>query len=171
MVGIPAAKAQNFKESEIKAAFLYHFFNFIEWPDSETGENGQPFVFCAFGEGPVERALQELLRAPQARSQSISFSVISELPAVSKCDYLFISNANRELIASAISSTRGKPILTVSDSDGFAQQGGMIELVRKESRIHVLINLPVVTEQDLKVSSKLLRLATIISSADQGGRE
>lgn len=171
LIGFPTAKAATFEESQIKAAFLFHFFDFIKWPNLPTEETNQSMVFCALDEGPVEHALRELLLAPQARNSTIQFKLISDPSETSACNYLFISSANKHLISRFIENTFGKAILTVSDSEGFALQGGMIELVRKGTRVRVLINIQNVTNHGLKVSSKLLRLATIIPVTDRGNDE
>ena len=171
MVGVATAKAASFEEFQIKAAFLFHFSHFIKWPGPQVDLINKPIVFCALDEGPVESALKELLLTSQARTHAMRFSLISDPSETSACNYLFIGSANQHEIARAIKSTDGKAILTVSDSEGFALQGGMIELARKGNRIQVLINLKNVTEHDLKVSSKLLRLATIISPSGRGSGE
>lgn len=171
MVGVSPAHAATFEESQIKAAFLFHFFHFIKWPGLPTEDTSKPFIFCALHEGPVENELKELLLTRQARSSTILSGLIADPSDTSACDYLFISSANKHLIPEAIKSTDGKTILTVSDSEGFAHQGGMIELVRSENRIHVLINLQNVTAHGLRVSSKLLQLATIISANERGSEE
>ena len=171
LIWVPTTNAATFEESQIKAAFLFHFFHFIKWPNLQTKEDNKSILFCALGEGPVEHALKELLVAPQARNFSILFNLISDPSEASECNYLFISSANKHLIPQSIKSTSGKAILTVSDSEGFALQGGMIELVRKGTRIHVLINIQNITDHGLKVSSKLLRLATIIPAAEKGDGE
>ncbi len=171
VIGVSPAHAATFEESQIKAAFLFHFFHFIKWPGPPTEDISKPFIFCALHEGPVENELKELLLASQAHHSTTLFGLIADPSDTSACDYLFISSADKHLIPEAIKSTDGKAILTVSDSEGFAHQGGMIELVRRENRIHVLINLQNVTEHRLKVSSKLLQLATIISANERGSEE
>ncbi len=171
VVGVSPAHAATFEESQIKAAFLFHFFHFIKWPGPQAQETINPLVFCALHEGPVEIALKELLLASQAHHSTTLFGLIADPSDTSACDYLFISSADKHLIPEAIKSTDGKAILTVSDSEGFAHQGGMIELVRRENRIHVLINLHNVTAHGLRVSSKLLQLATIISANERGSEE
>jgi hypothetical protein len=168
LVAVSPTHAVTFEESQTKADFLYHFFHFIKWPSRGAEETRKPLVFCAFDKGPVENALQQLIMAPQARDPTVFFGLISDPSEASTCNYIFISGAKKHLIADAIESTYGKAILTVSDSEGFAQQGGMIELAHWGTRIHVLINLQNVTASGLKASSKLLQIATIVSSTESG---
>jgi len=162
-VSVSAGNAASFEEPQIKAAFLFHFFHFIKWPDSEPGKPGKAIVLCAFEEGPVESALKELLLASKASDDSIRYQLVSGPSEIAACNYLFTGRANSHLIDRVLEETQGKPILTVSDSAGFALHGGMIELVRRGTRVHVLINFQQVTDQGLRVSSKLLQLATIIT--------
>jgi hypothetical protein len=161
---VSIAQAATFEESDVKAAFLYYFFHFISWPEHISGSKNQSFEFCMVKNGPVINALELVLASPKAAKTVVRISKISDPEKISGCDYVFIGSASEDYAREIIAATRGRAILTVSDIDGFTSMGGMIELKRNLNRVNVLINLELLKAQGLKASSKLLNLATIIST-------
>ncbi len=162
--GMSIAQAATFEEPDVKAAFLYYFFHFISWPERASGPKDQPFEFCSLNNGPVINALELVLASPKAAKTVVRISKISDPEKISGCDYVFIGSASEEYARDIIAATHGRAILTVSDIDGFTSMGGMIELKRSLNRVNVLVNVELLTAQGLKASSKLLNLATIIST-------
>jgi hypothetical protein len=168
--GVSIAQAATFEESDVKAAFLYYFFHFISWPEHVSESRDQPFEFCSLKKGPVVNALELVLASPKAAKTVVRVSKISDPEKVSDCDYVFIGSASEEYAREIIAATRGRAILTVSDIEGFTDMGGMIELKRNLNRVNVLINVELLRAQGLKASSKLLNLATIISTPQNEGQ-
>lgn len=162
--GMSIAQAATFEEPDVKAAFLYYFFHFISWPEHVSESRDQPFEFCSLNNGPVINALELVLASPKAAKTVVRISKISDPEKISGCDYVFIGSASEDYAREIIAATHGRAILTVSDIDGFTSMGGMIELKRNLNRVNVLINVELLRAQGLKVSSKLLNLATIIST-------
>jgi hypothetical protein len=162
--GVSNAPSATFEESDVKAAFLYYFFHFISWPERELESKDWPFKFCMLKNGPVINALELVLASPKAAKTVVRVSKISDPEKVSGCDYVFIGSASEDYARDIIAETRGKAILTVSDIDGFSGMGGMIELKRNLNRVNVLVNVELLRAQGLNASSKLLNLATIIST-------
>ena len=104
------------------------------------------------------------MASPKAAKTLVRISKISDPEKISGCDYVFIGSASEEYARDIIAATHGRAILTVSDIDGFTSMGGMIELKRSLNRVNVLVNVELLRAQGLKASSKLLNLATIIST-------
>ncbi len=147
-----------FTESEIKAAFILHLFNFVQWPNGRT-----PSVICISEESSVTAALKALVQAKPTRGFTL-MSVDGQEITESNCDVLFLpAGVDR---ASTAMLEGSLPILTVSDSSGFAQEGGMIELERQGSRVGLVINLESLTATGLSVSSRLLQLARVIEGEE-----
>ena len=161
---LSSAQAATFEESDVKAAFLYYFSHFISWPESGDQANDQLVEFCSFGDDPVTQSLMRLLVTPKADNSKMNTRLVTDAAMTSGCDYVFIGVANKDSALEIIETIRGKPILTVSDIDNFTDIGGMIELKRDANRINVLINVDTLEAHQLKASSKLLSLATIVSS-------
>ena len=166
---MPSAYAKVFNESDVKAAFLYYFTYFISWPDQDIYSKSAPLKLCIFETSRVKQSLEHILASPKAANSAVELHVISKPAEVVTCSFVYIDPDDRELVTSVMAITRGKPILTVSDGDGFADAGGMIELKREENRVRVRINVDVISEHELKASSKLLGLAEIVSVPDLPG--
>jgi len=163
-----SAQAATFEESDVKAAFLYYFFHFITWPERGSESAGTPYEFCVVKQGPVVNALELVLASPKAAKTVVNIREISDAQKVSGCDYVFIGSASEKHAQTIIAATNGAAILTVSEIEGFAGMGGMIELKRNSNRINVLMNVDALNAQGLKASSKLLKLATIITTLQSG---
>jgi hypothetical protein len=165
----PSVHAKTFNESDVKAAFLYYFLYFISWPDYDVENKSKPLKFCMLDASPVTQALELILASPKAVNTAVEHYAISKPAEAIKCNFVYIGAENSDSVASVIAITRGKPILTVSDIDGFANAGGMIELKRKSNKVKVRINLELLSEHGLKASSKLLNLADIVSTSSIQG--
>lgn len=155
------------EENALKAAFLHYFFQLIRWP---IERDSQSIEFCFLGENSVITSLREIVLLKKSKSLSIDFSLISTAKEAIGCDYVFIDSHSRSFALPVIYTTRGRPILTVSEVEGFAQAGGVIELKRENTRIAVSINVDALEMQGLNASSRLLSLAERVSTKG-GSRE
>ncbi|MCU0596703.1 MAG: YfiR family protein [Desulfobacterota bacterium] len=147
----------------IKAAFLYNFAKFAEWPSSAFNHFSDPLVICVLGADPFGNALGELEGEPVG-GRIIEVQRARTIEELGRCHILFISNtltADARGICRALSK---RPILTVSDIERFAQLGGMIGLTIVDKRIRFDINLRAAEHAGLKLNPQLLRLATIVES-------
>ena len=169
-IEVSSAQTAKFEESDVKAAFLYYFFHFITWPERGSEPADTPYEFCVLKQGPVINALKLVLASPKAAKTTVNLRRLTDAQKVSGCDYVFIDTASEKYAQTIIAATNGAAILTVSETEGFASMGGMIELKRNSNRINVLINTDVLNTQGLKASSKLLKLATIITTLQSGGQ-
>ncbi|MEP4147885.1 MAG: YfiR family protein [Halioglobus sp.] len=149
-------KAETLDESALKAAFLNYFSHLIRWPNASSTEE---LRFCSAGESKLTSVLEQLWILQEPKKVTITFSVIASPKEAGRCDYVFVESHNRAMALPIIAATRGLAILTVSDADGFAKAGGVIELVRKENRVGLIINTRALASQDLRASSKLLSIA------------
>ncbi len=160
------AHSEERDERVVKAAFLNYFVQLIRWPDPEATKT---IAFCAAAESTVYSLLKELVELRMYENLSVNFSLISTARDASECDYVFIDSDNREFSLPVIATTRGRAILTVSDVEGFAAAGGVIELRRHERRIVVRINVDALAGQGLKTSSKLLSVAERVTTKEANG--
>lgn len=152
----PAA-TPGFTEPEIKAAFLSHLMGFVSWPEQQ-----QPKTVCVEQHDATARALDGILAARvDDRVELINLASAEELPA---CDLLYMNSGTTEVVDGLFHLG----VLTVSDTSGFAQQGGMVEFQRRANRIALIINTSALQEAGLTASSRLLALATVIPAT---GRE
>ena len=155
------ARGEPAPEYAVKAAFLYNFAKFVEWPaDAFTGP-GSPIVIWVFGEDPFGDGLGSL-KGKTANGRPIVVRYAANLGELERCHILFVSASEKENLQKVLQTTKGWSILTVGDMNGFAQDGGIINMVKEESRVGIEINLEAAQRSRLKISSKLLALAKIV---------
>jgi hypothetical protein len=160
---VPAATpAAPPREHEVKAAFLYHFAQLVEWPESAGGP-GEPFVVAVVGEDPFGPAL-EALAGKSVRARPIEVRRYSSAGAMDGVrPQLLFAGGDAEAVDRALAAVEGQPVLTVGERAGFAERGGMIGFrVTPEGRVGFDINLRRAERAGLKMSSQLLKLARIV---------
>jgi hypothetical protein len=151
-------------EYSVKAAFLYNFAKFVEWPSTAFNDPDDPLVIGVLGQDPFRSALDEL-EGKSAGRRTIVVRRSKSVKELGKCHIVFVSKSVTGSVQEICQTLSKKAVLTVSDMDQFAQMGGMIGLSTVENRIRFSINLKVAQEAGLKLSSQLLKLATIVESS------
>lgn len=160
----PAAQA--LRESDVKAALLFNFTRFVEWPDRAFGRPESPVVIGILGQDPFGRVLDEMVSSEKCGGRPIVVVRFSNVAAVRECHILFIGAGERGNMPRIAAALRGRPILTVGDFDGFTAAGGMIRLLKNPAdKIQLRINLNGIKAADLAVSAKLLRVAEAVNPA------
>ena len=162
-----SAMAQRGAElNRLKAAFIFQFTNFVDWPDDTFEDDSSPFVIGIVGNDAVKDILemavkQKLIggRRPIVRS----FSSSSDL---SSCQIVFVDESEERSASDIVDRYMEQPILTISDSDDFATEGGVIRLYRESSKLRIEINIDAAERAKLKISSKLLSLGRVIHDDD-----
>ena len=155
--------AQTAAPAELQAAFLLNFARFTTWP---TLPVSAPLTLCVFGDDRVVGALAEAVRGRTIEGRNLSAVRTSTGTDVHACQLLFVSASAFSAARSTLAGTRGLPILTVSDAERFAQSTGMIELSVRGDRMQFAINVAAVERAHLRISSRLLALATIVREPD-----
>ena len=160
--GAPSfARGEPAPEYAVKAAFLFNFSKFVEWPaDAFAGPAG-PIVLFVLGVDPFGDALKSL-KGKTANGRPIVVRYAANLGELERCHLLFVSASSMALLPKILQATKGWNVLTVGDVDGFARDGGTINLVNEEQRIAIEINMDAAQRSRLKISSKLLALAKIV---------
>lgn len=150
-------------EYEIKAAYLLNFPSFVEWPGSGTPELQSPIRFCLAGPDPLGSILSRMIADRLSRDRSLLFRRLDRTDSFSDCQILYISASEGKYIPQILNSLHGASILTVGENDQFAAQGGMIQLVMQDNRIRFKINPTAAAQAGIRISSKLLALAQIVT--------
>lgn len=146
-------------EYKIKAAFLLNFAKFINWPEgSFTGEN-QLFKVCVLGENPFGSSLSAI-ESRTVGNRKVKLQYVNDFEKAEDCHLLFISASEKDNLEAINTALSDRAIATVSDIEGFASDGGIIEFVAMEDKLAFTINLSRAREQELKIHSALLNLAT-----------
>lgn len=147
-------------EYELKAEFLERFTRFIDWPNEAGPET--PFVIGVLAPNPFGRYLDELASSRKVKGRPIVVKEIAAPENADECDLLFVPASHKKNLPRILSKTSGKPILTVGDTDGFAEKGILVNFYTSESNLRFEINDAAIKKSGLKASSKLLKLARII---------
>jgi len=149
-------------EYAVKAAFIYNFAKFVEWPKESSSKEGS-FVIGILGRDPFGGALQQTVSGKTIRERKITVKQFSRIEDAIGSDILFISTSEKEGVAQILRRLDGAPVLTISDLGRFSEQGGMIEFVIDHDRVRFAINPGASAQAGLKPSSQLLKLARIIT--------
>jgi hypothetical protein len=152
-----AYAAHQATETEIKAAYLYNFTKFIEWPAAAA--SSEPFRLCVVNDDRLKRAIDQTIEGESANGRELR-SVTPRTPAeAAACQVLFIGRSEPDRGAKFMAATSNLPVLTVSDSPESASQGVDVAFVLEGNRLRFDVNLTDAERRGLKISSKLLRVA------------
>lgn len=164
LTGVCAAPASG--AYELKAAFIYRFAIYAEWPEQVFADNDNTLNFCVMGDNPFGPALDSIAgRYVQHRRLNIQF--IHQGKAMGKCHILFISQSEQANLPVLLFQAHARHILTVSDMEQFSRQGGIIQLVMQEEKLRFTVNRVSAEQAGLTLSSNLLRLAMKIHGKDK----
>jgi hypothetical protein len=152
------------REYQVKAVFLFNFAQFVDWPPAVFTEESTPLAICVLGDDPFGSYLDDIVRGEQVNSRRLSIQRFRSPEEIRGCQVLFISRSGSRNLEKTLASARTMDALTVSDADGFAERGGMIQLKTENGKVRIKINVNAAKASSLVISSKLLRSAEIVAS-------
>lgn len=155
------ARASEFDEYAVKAAYLYNFAKFVEWPPGAFANEEAPLLICIAGDNPFGPALASL-SGKTVSTHPVEVRYMPMATDLDPCHVVYLSQAEQGRFKAILAKLVRLPILTVSDINDFAKVGGMIGLVEADQRVRFNINLTATRQANLKLSSQLLKLATIV---------
>lgn len=155
------ADSSPLNEYEIKAAYLYNFAKYVDWPTSTPPRDNSPLIICTVGKSPMNEVI-ESLAGKSIKNHRLQIRHFSKIEDIRECNILFINASLKTSLAQILASIAPRAILTVSDCNGFAAAGGIIEFVPVGEKIRFKINNRVAQSMNLRISSHLLRLATTV---------
>jgi uncharacterized protein DUF4154 len=148
------------REYQIKAVFLYNLSQFVEWPKNAFENDQAPIVIGILGTDPFGKYLEETVQGEKIIEHPLLIQKYSSMEEIKTCHILFLNIGKPE---QAITNLKDRNILIVGDTKDFIKKGGMINFVKDNNKIKIQINMKAVGVTNLIISSKLLRLAEIIS--------
>jgi len=164
------------REYQVKAAFLYNFMNFVDWPEEKLSDSNEPMIIGVIGEDPFGDAFKPIKDRP-IRGKNVvirRFKGLEELKksdeidesqsnpqieALKKCHVLFICSSEKKRLGETINLVKDHNVLTVSDIEGFLEAGGIINFVMEDQKVRFEINVTAAKRAKVKIRSQLLRLA------------
>ncbi len=168
LAGGAAARAQSDddgidREYAIKAAYLYQFGRYVQWPAATFADERSPLVIGVLGQDPFGGILEEIARTKRIDGHPIVVRRFASMADYTACHILFItSSVAPEQKAAALQKLQGTPTLLVGEEPGFAKEGGAINFFLEENKIRFEINMEIAKQDQLKISSKLLSLARLV---------
>lgn len=154
-------------EYKFKAVFLFHFAQFVDWPPGAFSSPQAPLVIGVLGDNPFGDFLDETVHGENVNGHPLVIERFRNPEDVKNCQMLFISASEQNQIGRVLAGLKGKTILTVSDIDNFPESGGIIGFVTVDDKIHFRINTDAAHDANLTFSSKLLRLAEIVTTQNK----
>ena len=151
-------------EYQVKAAVLYKFVRYVEWPQDVLPDTLDTITIGVLGESPITDALRASVEGKEIGGYKVVIRHFGDLADLDFCHMLFIGRSEKENLKKALRRLQGWSTLTVGDAEGFAEKRGMINLVIVENKVRFEINMEAAEEAKLKISSKLLRLGKIVSA-------
>ena len=149
-------------EYQVKAAFLFNFAKFVEWPASSFSDASAPLRICVLGRDPFGEELRNITKEKTVNGRKLEVSQVFDLQGARTCQILFIASSETARLKQIFASLRGTDALTVGDTKGFVEQGGMINFVLENSRVQFEVNRKAAEQGGLKISSKLLSVAKLV---------
>jgi hypothetical protein len=160
-----SSQAAGYSEDQVKAVYLFNFAGFIRWPDSAFSKSPERFSYCTFNDkNPVINTLKKVIANENVNGRKLTFHLITDHKNITACQIVYFQPTEKSLFINLRSTLKEHSILTVSDIDGFTEQGGMIGFSHQGKRLHSIINVYHLAQANLTASAKLLRLATIINT-------
>lgn len=143
-------------EYDVKAAFLFQFARFVEWPVDSFSSPNAPLTICVMGSNPFGSALQEISRGESVQTHALAVKIYERLEDLDACHIVFVSTP---ATATVLGYLAGKKILTVGDGVDFTTRGGAIGFVTVNGKVRLHINRASAESSQLRISAKLLRVA------------
>jgi hypothetical protein len=159
---VSRASGQQIEEYQLKAAFLYNFAKFVEWPSGVFKTLKDPIVLCVLGHNPFGYALEDVIRGKSIEGRALVFRQVADAQGANACQILFVASSEGKRFRTLAADLKPTGILTVGDAQGFATEGGVIDFKLDGGHVGFEINVNAAEHQQLNISSKLLGLAQIV---------
>lgn len=164
LTAAPVAQAQPIsKEYQVKAAFLYNFTKFVEWPPQDFASATSPIVIAVFGKNPFDQELAALVKDRSVNGRPIQVRAIQAEAELATAHIVFVGAGEESRLPSSIYGEHG--VLTVGESSEFSRRGGIITFTLVEGKVRFEINQGSGEKAGLKLSGQLLKLAVALRKA------
>jgi hypothetical protein len=157
--GTAAGHGATASQTEVKAAFLYNFAKFVEWPAEAFSSETAPIQLGVFGDEDFAAKLRSLLNDKKAHGRSFDVKVFSNPQEAKNFQMVFVAASEAKRAAQVLEAVRKSPVLTIGESEQFLDSGGMINFVFEEAQLRFEVNPESADKAKIEISSKLLRLA------------
>ena len=160
---LTAAAQTPSREYQLKSVFLFNFTQFVEWPKESFLTNEAPLVIGVLGDSPFGSFLEEVVAGEKVNGHPVIIHYYKAIDEIKSCHILFITNTTIKLEEQALAVLKGRSTLTVGDTPGFLNDGGMVRFFTRDNKVKLQINPESSKAANLTISSKLLKLAEIFT--------
>jgi hypothetical protein len=164
---VSPASAQSVTDDQVKAAYLFNFAKFIEWPADVFDKADAPMNFCSLGRSPVVDELDSSVRSKSINGHTIMVKHLHGPEEIKGCHLVFLAASAGKQQQKLLQAAKGSSVLLVAEGSGFARAGGTINFIMEDGRLLFEINIKAAEIAHLKISSKLLSLARIVSPGEE----
>jgi len=162
MITAQAQAPTAYSEYQVKAAQIYKFAKFVEWPSLSGTDLNRPVVVGILGEDPFGQDIEAVIGGKTADGRRLVIKRFPKLQSLGPCHILFVSSSQRNSLRQVFAAVKGSGVLTVGETDQFAQEGGVIQFVIDGGKVHLVINQAAAERAGVKISAKLLAMARVI---------
>jgi hypothetical protein len=156
-------------EYQVKAAYLFNFLKFVQWPADAFQDSLAPIMIGIVGDDPFGEALPQVVVGKTVQGRDLVIRKYHVGEDLRGSHILFISASEKKRLPQVLASLQGSSVLTVADMDHFVESGGMIQFLIEDSRVRFAIDVGAASRAHLKISSKLLSLARTVTETERGG--
>ncbi len=150
-------------EYKLKAAYLYKFATYVDWPSKAFSDDASPFVIGILGPDPVGGDLRKLAKVKKIDGRLIDVRNYKRVEDVRDCHIFYMTRAlDSETQKAAVKRLSGRNTLLVGETPDFLTHGGVIHFVIQENRVRIRISKSTYEREGLKISAQLLRVATVV---------
>jgi hypothetical protein len=150
------------EEYRVKAAFIFHFAQLVDWPPETPMGAGNSLYICTIGDDPFQGALESTVEGKSVGDRIVHVRHLKQAADMHACQVLFLGKSQSKSIPVLLANLHNAPVLTVGESSGFLGAGGMICFVREDNNVRFGINLDAAESAKLKIGSRLLILAQTV---------
>jgi len=170
------SQAQNGDSSDsseylIKAGFTYNFAKLMEWPAGTFPQADSPIVIGVLGVDPFGGTLDDVLKGKTVNGREFVVKHLKDGADLRSLNILFVSDSELPHLDEILHTVKNLPILTIGETAGFAQRGGIINFVVEDNKVRFEINVDAATQANINISSRLLSLAKIVHTLPPDGRK
>ena len=156
------------EEYRVKAAFIFHFAQLVDWPSEKPAGADNSLVLCTLGEDPFQGVLEDTVAGKAIGNRVLRIRHLGDPQEMQACQIVFLGRGQSKRIPMLVSTLHHAPVLTVGETAGFLDAGGMIDFFLEDNKLRFAVNLDAAESADLKIGSRLLVLAQRVVRESHG---
>jgi len=160
---VNAADADTPMDYQVKAAFLVNFPKFVDWKPGTFADTNSPITVGIYGDDNIAGEFERMIEGGRAvEGRPIVLERITSEQQITNCQVLFIARSERHRTRAVIEKTKGSSVLTVGETEDFLEEGGIINMVPRDRKIRLQVNLGTARDSHLNISARLLKVADVV---------